>query len=80
MSAELFQSMLGWGAVINAAVLMLWFGAFVMARDTIYALHTKWFRLSSEVFDETHYKGMAYFKLATFCLFITPWLALKITL
>jgi hypothetical protein len=64
---------------IAYAVLMLWFAVFVFARDAVYRLHTRWFRLSPEAFDLANYVGMAVYKIATLLLFAVPRLALAPT-
>jgi hypothetical protein len=46
--------------------------------DRLYAMHSRWFRLSEETFDGIHYGGMAAYKVATWLLFIMPYIALRI--
>jgi hypothetical protein len=59
-------------------VLMVWFLAFVFARDFVFRIHTRWFKIPEERFDEIHYTMMGYYKLA-FALFnLVPYLALRI--
>ena len=41
-------------------------------------MHTRWFRLSEERFDEIHYGAMAGFKLGIILLNVVPWIALTI--
>ncbi|NLC28632.1 MAG: hypothetical protein GX780_07665, partial [Campylobacteraceae bacterium] len=66
MDLNLLQSFLFWSFILNTFILLVWFIAFVLARDFIYNLHTKWFALSNEEFDSTHYKAMAFWKLSVF--------------
>ena len=61
---------------INYAVLLIWFMAFVFARDQIRALHGKWFRLSEGTFDAIHYGGMAAYKIGILFLNLAPLVAL----
>jgi hypothetical protein len=68
-----------YSAVINYAVLIVWFLAFVAARDQLYRLHAKWFRLSPEGFDATHYGGMAVYKLGILLFTVVPATALYLT-
>jgi hypothetical protein len=56
------RSFLLWCTVIDYAVLLVWFLAFVLAHDWIHAIHSKWFRLSREQLDALHYAGMSIFK------------------
>ena len=65
-------------AVINYAVLLIWFGAFVMARAQLHELHSRWFRLSNEAFDITMYAGMAVYKLMILIFALVPYIALSL--
>jgi hypothetical protein len=56
----------------------VWFLFFTLAHDWVYRFHNRWFRLSVERFDATHYLGMAIYKLAIFLFNLVPWLALHI--
>lgn len=67
-----------WCTVINYLALLLWFGGFALARDWIYRLHTRWYRLSVERFDAIHYAGMAAYKLGIFLLNLAPLIALSL--
>ena len=78
MTIETMRTVLGWCTLINMGILLYWFLVFTFARDWIYRFHGRWFRLSAERFDAIHYSGMAFFKLGTFLLNLTPWLALVI--
>ena len=72
------RKVLGWCSAINMGVLMVWFLAFVFARDFVFRIHTRWFKIPEERFDEIHYTMMGYYKLA-FALFnLVPYLALRI--
>jgi hypothetical protein len=48
MSIETLRSFLLACTVINYAILMVWFLAFMMAHDTLHRLHSRWFRLSAD--------------------------------
>jgi hypothetical protein len=50
-------------AVINYAVLIVRFVAFLEVREWLYRMHAKWFRLSPDGFDAMPYGGMAIYKL-----------------
>jgi hypothetical protein len=53
MSIELARSFLLWCAVINYAILLLWFVVFTLAHDWMRHFHGRWFRCpmsSSTVF------------------------------
>lgn len=78
MTVDLLREVLGWSALINYAVLILWFLVFVFARDWMYRLHGQWFKLSPERFDAIHYAAMAFYKLCIFVFNLAPYLALRI--
>lgn len=76
MNITELKDLLLYTLAINYAVLLIWFGAFAFAHDTIYRLHSRWFKLSIETFDAIHYAAMATYKLAIFMLNLAPLLAL----
>ena len=65
-------------AVINYAVLFVWFGAFVFAHDWMVRLHTRWFKISPAQLDAVHYGGMAVYKIGILLLNLVPYIALRI--
>ncbi|MEE2714885.1 MAG: hypothetical protein VYD34_02630 [Verrucomicrobiota bacterium] len=69
--------LLGWCSAINAVVLLVWFLAFVLARNLIFIIHTRWFKLSDERFDEIHYTIMGYYKIAWLFFNLLPYLVLR---
>nr|WP_199043789.1 hypothetical protein [Dyella sp. ASV24] len=78
MTVELWRSVLGWSAILNLLLVTVWFTLFLTLHDRMYAWHRRWFRLSVETFDAIHYAGMAGYKVATWLLFIFPYIALRI--
>ena len=78
MTLETIRVFLGWCAVMNYTVLLIWFLGFVVTGDRIYRFHSKFFRLSVEEYHSTHYKMMGYFKLTVIILNIVPYLVLRI--
>jgi hypothetical protein len=76
-SAEL-RSVLLYSTIINYAILIVWFLALMVARDSIYRLHTKLFsfKLSPGAFDAIHYGGMAVYKIGILLLNLAPLVAL----
>jgi hypothetical protein len=61
---------------INYALLLVWFGVFVYAHDSLYRMHTRWFKLSVETFDAANYVGMATYKIGIVVLNLVPSVAL----
>jgi hypothetical protein len=49
---------------------------FVFARDWIYGIHTRWFKLSPETFDAVHYLGMSIYKIGVLLFNVVPLIAL----
>lgn len=78
MTAEIVRNVLGWSALINSAVLLVWFLFFVLAHDWMYRFHTRFFTLTAEKFDSTHYASMAFFKLLVVVFNLVPYLAMRI--
>jgi len=62
--------------VVNYVILLIWFLAFVLARQWMRGLHTRWFRLSDDSFDAIHYGGMAVYKIGILLFNLAPLLAL----
>ena len=78
MTIEMTRKALLWCAVINYAILLVWFLFFVLAHARMYLLHSRWFRLSVEQFDMLHYAGMSIFKIGILLLNLVPYIALHI--
>ena len=78
MSVEMIRSFLGWCTLINWAILLWWWLFLVLARGWVYRVHSKWFNIPEERFDEIHYKGIAMFKIAVILFNLVPYLALRI--
>jgi hypothetical protein len=78
MSLVILRQLLAWSAVINYAILIVWFLVFVFAGDWMRQLHGKLFGLPTEKINSINYLGMAIFKLGILLLNLTPYLALRI--
>jgi hypothetical protein len=78
MTVELIRDVLAWCSVINVGILLFWWLWFILGHDFIYRFHGKWFKLSVEKFDATHYALMGFFKLGIILFNIVPYLALRI--
>ncbi len=76
MQALPVKSYLLWSLAINYLILCVWFLVFILARDRLYALHTRWFAMSRELFNALHYSGMGIYKLGILLWNLTPLLAL----
>jgi len=65
-----------WCVGLNYAILLIWSGVFIFAHDWMYRIHTRWFKLSVETFDATHYAGLAVYKIGIILLNLVPFIAL----
>ncbi|MDM8544898.1 DUF6868 family protein [Candidatus Venteria ishoeyi] len=77
MNIELLQTILGWCAILNIAILLWWFLFIVFARDWVYRMHSRWFTLSQEQFNTIHYAGIALFKILVLIFNVMPYLVLR---
>jgi hypothetical protein len=76
MGTHEIKEILLWCVCINYALLIIWFGIFVLAHDWMYRLHKRWFKLSVEAFDAIHYAGMAVYKIGIMVFNLVPLAAL----
>lgn len=79
MNIELLESLLLWSSVINLGILAVWFALFSLARNWMYKLHSRWFRLSDGQFDALHYGAMAFYKIGILLLNLVPYIALRLS-
>lgn len=63
-------------ALINYAILMLWFLIVIFVHVWLRQLHGKWFKLSDVSFDAILYSCMAVYKIGVLLLNIAPLIAL----
>ena len=78
MTPSELKAVLLWSLAINYSLLSVWFSAFVFGHDTLFQLHSRWFRISVQTFDAIHYAGMALYKIGIFLLNVAPLIALHI--
>ena len=78
MNIQFIRDVLLWCTVINYGMLLSWFLLFSMAHDWLYRFHGRWFRMTVEQFDATHYAGMAIYKIGLFLFNLVPYVALLI--
>ncbi len=79
MTIEELRAVLGWCAVINYVLLLLWFFLFTGAHSWFYGMHKRWFNLMTvEKFDAFHYQMIGFFKIAWFIFNVVPYIALRI--
>lgn len=80
MSIEVVRDLLAWCTVINYVILLIWFFFMALANDWMFRIHTKWFKIKKEKFDEIHYLGMAIYKILILLFNLVPYLTLRIFL
>lgn len=73
-----FKDILLWCVIFNYAVVFIWFLVLICAHDWMYAIHTRWFKLSREAFDLVHYSGMALYKIGILLFCLVPLIALHV--
>jgi hypothetical protein len=72
MDVILLRDFFLWCTVINYGILLWWFLWFLLAHDWLHKLHGRWFRMTIEQFDATHYWGMAVYKIGIFLFNLVP--------
>jgi hypothetical protein len=72
MEIDQLVSFLIWCAGINYAILIIWFGVFLLAHDWLFRLHSRWFKISVETFDKLNYLGMAIYKIGVMLFVLVP--------
>jgi hypothetical protein len=78
MTLEVIRAALGWCTLINWGILLFWWAFISLSHDWVYGVHSKWFKISVERFDEVHYQAMALFKIGIMIFNLTPYIALRI--
>jgi hypothetical protein len=78
MSIDVVRNALLWSTVINYVVLVIWLLLYVLARQWVYRLWTRWFRLTPEQFDAINFGGIALYKLGILLFNLVPLVALCI--
>jgi hypothetical protein len=78
MTLEVIRNVFAWCALINLGILIIWALYLVLARDWLYGVHGKWFKISSEEFDKLHYGGIGLFKIGWILFNLVPYFALRI--
>lgn len=76
--SEIKEALL-WCTAINYALLLIWAGIFIFARDWAYRILTRWFKLSLETFDAMNLGGISLYKLGIILLNLVPLIALHLS-
>jgi len=78
MSMEMARNALLWCAVLNYGLVVVWFLLYVLAREWLYRLWGRWFRLTAEQFDTISFAAMALYKVGILLFNLVPYVALRI--
>ena len=63
--------------MINIGFLIYWILALTLGNEFVFQIHTCWFDIPHDRFDEIHYTMMGYFKLMVILFNVTPYLVLR---
>ena len=78
MTVETVRAMLGWAALINSGLVLIWFAFFVFAHEFAHRVHSRFFALSREKFDELNCLMMGIYELMILVVLLGPYLGLRI--
>jgi hypothetical protein len=78
MNVETLSKFLLWCAIVNYAILIIWFVVFVFARERVYEIHGKWYPISPGQFNAVNYAGAAIYKILILVFNLVPYIALQI--
>lgn len=73
-----FLAFLGWAAVLNFGVLLMWTLFLWLAHDWVYGIQRRFVNVAVEQFDAFNYCLIGFYKIMIILLFVTPYLALRI--
>jgi hypothetical protein len=78
MTLSTLRDFLLWCMVINVGLLVLSWLILLIARDFIYRIHGRMFRLPEEKIASSWYKSMAFYKILILVFNVIPYIALRI--
>ena len=61
-------------------LLLIWFGALLLAPDWLFAVNTRWFALTREQFVLVNYCGIAAAKIFVYVVFLIPYISVRLVL
>ena len=77
LTKENVRKFLGWSSVINLGLLLYWILVLTLGNEFVFQIHTSWFDIPHDRFDEIHYTMMGYYKLMVILFNVTPYLVLR---
>ena len=78
MTIETLRHFFAWCAVINYAMLLLWFVLHITAHAPLVKMCERFFNVSGDKYDSISLKAMFFLKLSIWVFNIAPYLALRI--
>ncbi|QOL27041.1 hypothetical protein LP316_07060 [Thalassotalea sp. LPB0316] len=75
---DITMKLLAWCLILNYGVLLLWFIALVLAKPMIYKMHSRWFDISFEQFNQMNYICFGFYKILVFVFNLAPYIGLKL--
>ncbi|HOJ38958.1 MAG TPA: hypothetical protein PKX93_02835 [bacterium] len=66
-----------WCTVLNGSLLLVSFLFCVLARESIYRLHSRWFPMPRESFSVLLYSFLGFFKILVIAFNLVPWIVLR---
>jgi len=78
MNIALVRDALLWCAIINFGLLAMWSLLFVLSRELLHRVWSRYFSLPVEQFDATNYFGIVLYKTGIILFNLAPYIALRI--
>jgi hypothetical protein len=78
MSIESARSFFLYCSIINYVILLLWSLPLMFARDWLYRVWGRWFRLSTEQLDMLNISGITFYKVIIIVFNLVPCVALYV--
>ena len=78
-TVEVLEKFFLWMTVINFCLLTFYSILFLSARNFIYRIHSRWFKISEEKMSSTLYKILAYYKVAIIGFNLVPYIAIRLS-
>ena len=78
MDLQTLTTFFMWCTIMNGALLVLWTIMLILAPDSVYRIHRKWFPIPRETFDVVIYSFLGIFKIVFLVFNVVPYVALLI--
>ncbi|MBV9216144.1 MAG: hypothetical protein JO053_08210 [Acidobacteria bacterium] len=78
MNTDMLRHFFAWCAILNYAMLILWFVLHIGMHGALVKLGERFFNIPAEKYDSISLKGMLFLKLVIWVFNITPYLVLRL--